>query len=1320
MRNFENKKQCGLNKAVAIFLAIVFAFSTLPLHNFAVKAADEISYGLADPSKLQYAKGEDKGTFDSTTMRWSMPGVRTGSANTGTLTFTNNTGYEARLIIAISSVTNGGSVSINGQTVEWNQDTPFVLQSGASVQLTHTGARQLWSPPTTVATFSKIVLVPTTRVASAKTEDEAMGTATVSNENPQRGTTVTFSAQVQPGYVFDGWSDSSGNIVHTQAEYTIAVGDSNPLELTATFSELNDVNVGVSVVHDKCGTVSVGDIAFGSTATFLFAPNSGKKTIFAEPKVGYVFYGWIDGTFSKFEEGMTVIQTGPSYEVDIKETHYYLTAVFLRNNNFSAISASEQQGTATVDRSNGVLYETVTFTASANEGYIFDGWYDTTGVLYSVNPVYSYKILQEKDVALTAHFRQAEVTSTVCALYSSTSTNATLIAEYADLQAGLNAAASDNTNKVVVLTQPLTLTYNVVVPEGVTLVIPYSETDRGSRDFQKDSDGMITTAYATSLTVPENISVTVNGTLIVNAKQGMNGTNYSGNIVGTYGLINLEGDLLVENGGVLKARGLITGASGLVRANPGSSVYQLLEMADWRGGSVSSNIFSHMFPINTFYLQNIQTDFELYEGSTLKVNYYVVLSINLGITTVRTEFGEEDGDDVILIDSSPDALFRLAEGSKLVFRYQKHDASGGIVGKSIIDIYGDVYAQYIAMDISGNAISTQNVPCPISGAFDVNVMDGATFNIVNQFRFLPGGSLTIHEGGTVSIGENGALFFYDLEDFEDDASTGFSYKGYRKLSTTSGAAKTNYKESEDGKLVVNGTLIVNGGFYSSSGIDADGSGAADNTDDDIYSSSVITTASTGKIVIGATAKLSTKSIYEYDYASATNDNGKGKVNVYFTGARGVMVDKLGQWTVFEGNKTYYSNGSAWYTYAVQYQNSNSAPVENGTYYYIGKPSTLPAGPAVGAIPTKDGMYIYGGRSWGSATSGFLTNGCEATIVQPAEATPIGLDSSLELEYRLNDYIWLNAKVYSPAAGTAKLVDANGTELADFSLVPLNNGYYYIIRKVTSTELVTPYTVYLQIDGLKTEALSVGFQAYKESIYSTADQATKDLLDAMLVYGEAAEDKFVGTNSTTATVTKPNVSGAHTDMNLDRGNVIITQDVHAYGYGVNLNFDNCIRFIYGLQLEGMTDAKWANVVQIGLIRADQTAGDLFAEGSTAYVLYHNAGLAQNSANLPDFGLATNGTDATLSLDAVKAMWNNGTGILEISYDMLYEDYNTVYTYRPYVMFKVGDELIASYGEQFDYGLETYLANRIDNPKDSKEQNLLYATWNYMKAVEAWMA
>ena len=1297
-----------LIKVVAVLLAFVQVLCVLPFSNLSVLGAT-VSYKINDGTgKLGYAATNNYwvAEFDVSTLTWTLgSGFITPKE---TLTLTNNSGYEATLYIKLASIadnsTMSGTQGFSG-TITAGQEYSLVLGAGESAVLQYTGQRKNEKS----AVFSRIELVPTTRQAKATANDASLGEATVSSETPQRGTSVTFTATPKDRCTFIRWEDATGNVISTDRAYTTVVGDSNTVELIAIFEELEKVSVNINMPFENRGTVSHGGVSYGASGAFLFDPNTNEsKSFLAEPKQGYVFWGWLIGSVGAFSEGLVAASTDASYQVIIGDAHQHLTAVFLRANHFQATSAATAQGTASVDRGTAVLYETVTFTATPAAGYIFEGWYDEAGILYSASAVYAHKITTEHDLSLVARFRSLVSGDAVCALFSNTNSSTTSESTYADLQEGLNAAANSSTNKIVVLLKKVALSYNLVVPQGVTLVIPYSESDRGSKEIL-NSDALIGKPYGVSLEVPENFSVTVRGTLLVNAVQGLYKTYYSGSVVNTYGLVQLEGSIVVENGGTLKARGLITGTNGIVTAKSGSTVYQFLEFADWRGGSVSREIFKQMFPINTFYLQNIQVNLELLEGSQLKANYYVrVSSMNIGTS---------ESDAVTLVSSDSEALFRIGSGGKVVFGYQKYDANGKAVSKSIIDLYGDVFARYTSININAILvnynISTKDVPCPLSGGFDINVMEGAHLTLENQFRLLPGSTLTIREGGLATIASTGALLCYDLEDFEDDASTGFSYKGYRRLSGSSGASNTLYKETEDGRLIVNGTLIVEGGFYSSAGLDSDSDDAADNGNE-AQSSSIRTSSSNGKIILRDTAKLSNISIYEYDYSTAA------VAKVIFNGARGVMVGNEDVWSNFGSSITYYSNGSAWYTYAVQYQNSNGVPVENGTYYYIGEPSTLPAGPAVSAIPTKDGMYIYGGRSWGSAASGFLTNGCAAKIVQPAEATPIGLDSSLELEYRLNDYIWLNAKVYSPAAGTAKLVDANGTELADFSLVPLNNGYYYIIRKVTSTELVTPYTVYLQIDGLKTEALSVGFQAYKELIYSTADQATKDLLDAMLVYGEAAEDKFVGANSTTATVTKPNVSGAHTDMNLDRENVIITQDVHAYGYGVNLNFDNCIRFIYGLQLEGMTDAKWANVVQIGLIRADQTASNLFAEGSAAYVLYHNAGLAQNSANLPDFGLATNGTDATLSLDAVKAMWNNGTGILEISYDMLYEDYNTVYTYRPYVMFKVGDELIASYGEQFDYGLETYLANRIDNPKDSKEQNLLYATWNYMKAVKAWMA
>jgi hypothetical protein len=102
------------------------------------------------------------------------------------------------------------------------------------------------------------------------------------------------------------------------------------------------------------------------------------------------------------------------------------------------------------------------------------------------------------------------------------------------------------------------------------------------------------------------------------------------NATGKHGRITMdEGSSIdVQSGGKLYVYGYISG-SGDVYARSGSEVWECFQIRCWRGGTATSGMAGNeekVFPINQYYVQNIEVPITYYPGATEKVYTAVNMS----------------------------------------------------------------------------------------------------------------------------------------------------------------------------------------------------------------------------------------------------------------------------------------------------------------------------------------------------------------------------------------------------------------------------------------------------------------------------------------------------------------------------------------------------------------------------------------------------------------------------------------------------------------------------------------------------------------------
>lgn len=219
--------------------------------------------------------------------------------------------------------------------------------------------------------------------------------------NAVKGSTVTYYAKANDGYVFDGWytdADCKTGLENSSDKYELANVEASK-KLYAKF-KVDTYTVEAYTQHgnnapfDEAGKVSFDNINYQSKVTTTVNRN-GEVTFYAKPESGYAFIGWYEtkdaadpkvavkdcsynnGVYStKINIPYSDVKT---YELYARFKALYTVEAKAMYNNENVIKA----GTVKVaDRAAGEISskpvmegDNVTVEAIAKKGYKFAGWY---------------------------------------------------------------------------------------------------------------------------------------------------------------------------------------------------------------------------------------------------------------------------------------------------------------------------------------------------------------------------------------------------------------------------------------------------------------------------------------------------------------------------------------------------------------------------------------------------------------------------------------------------------------------------------------------------------------------------------------------------------------------------------------------------------------------------------------------------------------------------------------------------------------------------------------------------------------------------------
>lgn len=726
----------------------------------------------------------------------------------------------------------------------------------------------------------------------------------------------------------------------------------------------------------------------------VISPSDGTVTVDGESvKNGEIIKKTVSGN-GAVKIVVASAETKPGYENGIKANVQDIQFELIEDK-FSADFQPGEHGSYTVD---GVSVgaggyqpaarkatETYAVVAVADEEFSFWGWRNETTQTYIPEVGASGNISISSDCTIRPVF-----------IPKDTAVFGVGVQLFADLNEADKFAAGQAVNKTIVLLQKGTLQKSASISAGNTLLIPYNEAaDVNISQEPVTVDNAIGQTVFRYLTIPNGVTLTVSGNVNVNG-QALKNTSVP---TGPYGLIKLQegGEIVLKNGANLFCWGYING-DGMVTAESGSNVYECFQLTGWRGGQASSSLISDkkVFPVNQYYIQNVEAALKIEQGATEYV--YASVSVKLlGQQNVTTKFIAEN-----------EGMFRLKEkGSSLIKRYIPE------TDRMEFQVDGVFEISTMYLEFGGSySLDSKKFPLPINCNFTVNIHSGTTkITDAQDMALLPGSELIVAKDAVLNI--NSKMYVYDQDNWGD-------YAYNKKLRPVGYATTPHKKRTEadliDAKIDVNGTINISeegakGRLFTTSGganiTSSQGNGVINfKTATDKSITTYQATQSTGTLI--------SVKYHEIPCTSAKLRNGDGSytLTAWEEPAGTTHVAQAGwTYTYLTGEKTEnQAYKDMWYLFKVTYIiNNNQKTVQYTTT--DGDTFKLPEGMQVsaddvstdsGSVTVENGQLVLSG----------ITKDCTVSIKgKPVYKINVSWTGNLNFEYKPNIYEWKAEKLH---------------------------------------------------------------------------------------------------------------------------------------------------------------------------------------------------------------------------------------------------------------------------------------------------------------------
>ena len=459
--------------------------------------------------------------------------------------------------------------------------------------------------------------------------------------------------------------------------------------------------------------------------------------------------------------------------------------------NATATFVPAENGTYTVDgkliteeysntQSSMTAYQVV---ATPADGYQFMGWYDVSNEKY-ISTSAKAALNVDSDCTITARFA-----SKTAALFETGGQR------FADLNEAVAYAQTNGQSKITLATDG-SIGGSYTIPAGITLLIPFD----AAGTLYTNAPAAIRTTPASkpfrTLTMSEGTSITVNGAISLGGRYFAAGGSEQGRPVGDYGYIKMadNSSITVKNGGNLYAWGFISG-SGSVLAESGATVYEFYQIADFRGGTASSNMGHKVFPFSQYFVQNIEVPLTLNAGANEQV-YSSVYAMGATYTTAINFIGDN-------------GMFKVESGSFTKDYDEKTD-------RLVFTVNGEAALNTLSLKLAGISVNSASYVLPITNNITINIQSG-NVTINQDAALLAGVEVNIAESAGLTVASGKNVYVYDADQWNSDNFVWGSCK-FKSVAYAPGKAynRTN-KDLKDVKMDVNGSVTAIGAIYTTEG-----------------------------------------------------------------------------------------------------------------------------------------------------------------------------------------------------------------------------------------------------------------------------------------------------------------------------------------------------------------------------------------------------------------------------------------------------------------------------------------------------------------------